>query len=1110
MEQGTAAATPPIEEPVINPFQDTYLRDQEAMSSITAEEVKRAEESSFGVLEASGTAAKNTWIHNAPQLWLNSMEDDPNFKITEEMESADGVLAMPEESRDFVRKATSEQEYRYRLDILEKRKFAQEKLVNAGMAANAAYVVTEIMDLEELGALYLAGGVGGLIRTATIPVELMSAATKVAGTAEAGRKLLAAKKAGERTTTGIMLENLALSAPFELARSTYDPSYSATDAMLMLSFMTAAGTGLGKWAQSKDQMHLLAVYNRRMLAKDKDGKFIPLDDTEKEIFSPIIGDEAITIRERVLEAQLKKDASATAPKASGKVEGLDTSDASKFEDAPYQLGYGILTGHRKVREKLSVVARGMASPIGLVRKMSSALGTNFAGNADRSAVEFSALDIQTWYQDRMNGRVLPEHNKLQADFIKTNGASGGRKFTSIRAYMNDKTAFNEKITEHLRFGNQTDARVVRAAELWRKEIDEIYGDAIKHNARGFTKESNIKNYVPRVYSDEAIDNYVRANGEGRLLDKFKEALKGGQPDIDEALLNQLAEGVTRGLLKRIRQRATRDVTRKSAPFMEDSLDEVLQIMADSGMDKETLDLAEKQLMQLYGVAQDGKTGISRARARLMMDETHISDLLENDIEALATNYSFNVGGAIGLARHGIDVNNGKSFSEMLDDVIRHAQEAGMTEAEITPQVEALQFLYDTLNGAVVSRVEVKNDSFLRKLRDLNFMRVMNMTGVTSLIETANVLSEASMKTVIRSVPELGNLLKKTRSGTLSDDIAREMMHITGTGIDMFTGRVRNHFDDLETGFVDKDYDFVDNVLAHGRQVTATISGMLPVTAMLRRLDSYMYAQEWITAAGKHAKGSKKAKPYADIKLEQLGVSKDDATGIMELINKHAKRDKKGKVISLNGEDWKTSPDGERLFEVFALSARRHTLTNVQETSAGSVNRMLRSPVGKTLFQFMSYPIAGSEQQAQRLAVRAAYGDAGNVGKLLLSQGMAATMVYLGLIHARTAGMSDAKKKKYLEDAMRPSSLFWGVAGYMGALGIVPMFVSQFGNNKLLQPPIIDITSTLTRTANAARENTFGEGEWSENQLRTATRLLPYQNWYLANYFLNKTADAAGN
>ena len=44
-------------------------------------------------------------------------------------------------------------------------------------------------------------------------------------------------------------------------------------------------------------------------------------------------------------------------------------------------------------------------------------------------------------------------------------------------------------------------------------------------------------------------------------------------------------------------------------------------------------------------------------------------------------------------------------------------------------------------------------------------------------------------------------------------------------------------------------------------------------------------------------------------------------------------------------------------------------------NAGSVNGLLRSEVGKTFFQFLSFPMASMEQQAMRLGVRAANGDA---------------------------------------------------------------------------------------------------------------------------------------
>jgi len=229
-----------------------------------------------------------------------------------------------------------------------------------------------------------------------------------------------------------------------------------------------------------------------------------------------------------------------------------------------------------------------------------------------------------------------------------------------------------------------------------------------------------------------------------------------------------------------------------------------------------------------------------------------------------------------------------------------------------------------------------------------------------------------------------------------------------------------------------------------------------------------------------------------------------------MINKYAIKDNKGKVTSLNGESWKATEEGTRLFETLMLSARRNVLTNVQETSAGSVNRVLRSSLGKTLFQFMSYPIAAAEQQAQRLAVRAGHGDAASVGKVILAQGMASTLVYLGVVHQRALGMSDEKRKKYLEEAMKPSSIAWGAASYLGSLGVLPMFVGQVSSNKLFQAPIFDIINTFTKVFNNTKAAAFEGKEWSEGDWRSAGRLLPFQNWYISNYILNGVSDKLSN
>ena len=1110
MELDTTAVTPSPEKPTPEVgFLSSYFNDANAEATLTVEDIAKLSENNMGVGEAVTTAASQEWIHNAPALWLESMDDEAGFSITKDMEAADGIAAMVSTDRDFIREATSTREYNYRKEVIRKRNEAGTRLAGSGFSAKAAYVATSVLDVEEIAAVSaLTLGAGGVWRLATAPARAMQMARGMTATAQGARALVASRTAASKTTTALMLENLAVAAPFELARAEYDPTYSITDAAAMLAVITPISTGLGKLAQHGDKMRLAAVYERRLLARDDAGELIPLSKDELEFFDPIIGRDIIDDIERKLNPEAAKATKGS--KAANTANTIDSSNPELYADAPYQLGYSIISGG--LGKRLSAVRQGMSSPIGLIRKMSGSLGTNFSGNTDRSAVNFSALDFSSYYQDRMFARTLPRHQQLRHEYISSVLPSGGRRIKNVIQYERDKMTFNRQVSRYIRYGGvNVDPRVKESAELFRKELDELFNEALTHKVVGLSKDSMKPNYLPRIYDDSKIDAFLVKNGAGAFKAKIFNSLIKGQPDLDQKLAKQISDGYSEGLIKRLRNRALETPDRKPPALMEDTLDDIIDLMRKSGtMSSEDIALAERELQKIFDKGQAGQKGISRARRRLDMDETELDEFLSDDIEELMNGYSFQMGGSIGLARNGIDVEGGKTFQAMLDDITKYNLDNKiLREEDLKKQIASLEFMYDSVRGQVIKQGEPM-EKFFRRMRDGNFVRVMNATGITSLIETANVLTEHSMLTVIKSVPKIRSLVKKMKNGDLDNDLGREILHATGTGIDMFTGRVKAHFDDVETGFVDKDYAPFDHALAKGRQITATISGMLPVTAILRRLDGYMYATDWIDAAQKYAKNGKVKSPYAKIKMEQLGVPQEDISKIFDMINKYAIKDNKGKVTSLNGESWKATEEGTRLFETLMLSARRNVLTNVQETSAGSVNRVLRSSLGKTLFQFMSYPIAAAEQQAQRLAVRAGHGDAASVGKVILAQGMASTLVYLGVVHQRALGMSDEKRKKYLEEAMKPSSIAWGAASYLGSLGVLPMFVGQVSSNKLFQAPIFDIINTFTKVFNNTKAAAFEGKEWSEGDWRSAGRLLPFQNWYISNYILNGVSDKLSN
>ena len=220
----------------------------------------------------------------------------------------------------------------------------------------------------------------------------------------------------------------------------------------------------------------------------------------------------------------------------------------------------------------------------------------------------------------------------------------------------------------------------------------------------------------------------------------------------------------------------------------------------------------------------------------------------------------------------------------------------------------------------------------------------------------------------------------------------KLEELTGLGTDVVTGkftRVSRFEGDAMDIAEDVGIDRVDEWLGRGREATALLSGLTPVIAALRRLAMLNYSTAWARAA---RKGDN---PFSDIKMEQLGIDNNTAKSIREQILQHATfRDKEKTIIeSLNTKDWDAN-----VRDVFQVSVYREATQSVQEVSIGSLNLTLRGEWGKTLFQFLSFPMAAMEQQAMRLGVRAFNGDAPTVFKIITSAAMMGSLMYTARVY----------------------------------------------------------------------------------------------------------------
>jgi hypothetical protein len=389
---------------------------------------------------------------------------------------------------------------------------------------------------------------------------------------------------------------------------------------------------------------------------------------------------------------------------------------------------------------------------------------------------------------------------------------------------------------------------------------------------------------------------------------------------------------------------------------------------------------------------------------------------------------------------------------------------------------------------------------------------MGMAGFSALMELSNVLFDTSIRTLISSVPELRKIISKTASGNFTWELTEEMAMGTGLGGDVITGKftraARIEGETLDVSDVGAATKF-DEFLGYARERTSFLSGLSGVTAFLRRLSNRNYAYDWLYAA------KKGKQPFKDIEMEQLGIDtvrRPNASGELQpsmvdrintMINRHATftNNKRTRLQALNTKDW----EDIEARDIFFMSAFKKGTQSVQEISMGSLNKHLRGDVGKSMFQFLSFPLGAVEQQTMRLGIRALNGDAATVSKIFLSASFIGVHLYIARVHLNAIGRSD--REEYLERAMQPHNIVLGTMSQIGMLSV-------FGIIKNLADAAMtgDVTNGITPAFFSLPQKAFSsvkgvatDLEVNEKDFRNFGQALPWATLVPAKQIINSIA-----
>jgi hypothetical protein len=759
--------------------------------------------------------------------------------------------------------------------------------------------------------------------------------------------------------------------------------------------------------------------------------------------------------------------------------------------------------------------------------VSSVLGEDATGNRDYSLNPHSASEEMELFHRRdvaqLNQIWAPAASEWAADNgYRLGRLTGGAEFNDlVTGYVRNTDPTVEyhpavkRVGDHIAMMNRE--KLLDAQNPLRREG--LTGRAIQ----GFEETPENANYMMRIYDARKINDLLDHNvphgiGEKGIVNWFKGAMRSAQPQIDDDLLDTIAEGT----VKRLRNKSN-------------GIDEAMNLM-HSGYDHEQLkdilrdaNIAEERIDRLLqSVRRDEQTGADvRAKHRILLDETYtlrdyrthsgevrdvsLGDLTVTDAKLLSDLYFRHMNGRIAMARMRIKnpttgemlvdgVTSDNEWTSLRNKLAKSMADHGMDKDAIKKATDNMQFMYDRVLGRPDPGQQGQWADWLRRIRKVNFLRQGGSFGLAQLPEMAMIPAQLGMKAFMQHIPAFRRIVEDGQS-VLKDGLAAELEAAFGVGTDRLRGMqfFRNEeFGHHAAGPLGR----IDNALDFGQMAVAEASGMTTINTILQRTTAKVIAQKFADMALDATKVNMK-------RMASLGLDDAMLKRIIGQVKKNFTTEDgllfSNKVTRMNLDKW-GDLEARAAFE---NSLFRWSRRIIQENDIGNMHRWSSGPLWQMMMQFRTFSLnAWNKQFLLNLHMRDM--TSFHIMNMSLLAGAAA---YALRTHLSSIGRSD--KEDYLQKRLSPGRMAAGAFQNTGWSSLIPMGVDTVGyltgnspvfdartsgnaSDVIFGSPTIGLIDDTAKAMKGIVQPMKDGRQRSQLESRNITKVLPLANWIPAS------------
>ncbi len=640
-------------------------------------------------------------------------------------------------------------------------------------------------------------------------------------------------------------------------------------------------------------------------------------------------------------------------------------------------------------------------------------------------------------------------------------------------------------------------------------------------------------YLMRQWKWDHFRNSIREFGLGTVEELFKHAIESAQPNINPSFLNRLAKGMVQNMHKN----AVGLGDEFSMALGWKNTERFRELLTDgtNGVGL-SADEADEYIRFLEGTMGNGKrkANMANLKNRVFLDEgafiefehprtsnitrLYLTDLMENDANALFTKYSRRASGRVALANTEVlhrtgevllkGIRSDSDYRNILNLTKKWAADNDLGDGEIIKgtqkAVEDMEWIYNRIIGRVDPQDLTDWARNLGRIRKIQTMRLLNQVGFAQLAEFGPAIGALGFASAFQHVPAIRRIVDDAGKSVLSNKLFAEL-ETAAIGVERLHQIYFHSLEELTdvpfptapTRFGDR----LDSGLDIGVRATYETSLMSFIQQTQERFTAAAVAEKFASMARRLNSG-RPLRTGDTRRLSQLGLTPEETAQILDQFQHASTKDGVlfgKKLTALNLDKWDVQARANFEFALFRLVSKI-----IQRNDIGNSNRWMHGPLARSFLQFRGYGFTAFQNQ---LLYNIHMRDPTAVATFGVSMALAG-LVRVGQIYILAQGRSD--KQEYLEKNLSSYEIGKAAVSRAGFASILPMFADtgavalgyqgQFNARSTQQPsdlifgsPIISNFDSLIKGFGGVSKAIREGREMSQSEVRTLFSNLPGQN-----------------